>query len=124
MKLTKIAESSLSDAGHVALDIAGIVPGVGEAADATNALWYIKNRDYLSAALSLISMVPEIGDAVGKGAKYISKSKLGAKALAKYGPTVLKYWPKVLKAAETSKKFKPYARSMDQAIKRWAGTFK
>ncbi|MHC4913568.1 MAG: hypothetical protein ACYTE5_11320, partial [Planctomycetota bacterium] len=87
MKLRAIAEdSALETAGHIALDVAGLIPGWGEPADLANALWYAKEKQYLNSALSLLSMVPEIGDAIGKGAKYLGQgSKLVAKFIARWG---------------------------------------
>jgi hypothetical protein len=82
----------LSDVGHVLLDLVGIIPGAGEFVDATNALWYAIEGDYLFAALSLISCIPEIGDAIGKGGKlatWITKTfPKGAAFVAKHGPDV------------------------------------
>ena len=54
---------------HVLLDVVGLIPGLGEPADVTNALLYAKENKFLSAALSLISIIPGIGDIVGKGGK-------------------------------------------------------
>ena len=74
-------EFSLSDTGHLALDVAGTVPYIGEAADLTNAIWYANQGQYLNAAFSLISMIPEAGDLIGKGGKVAMWiSKLGSKA--------------------------------------------
>ena len=36
---------SLSDVGHAALDVAGLVPGVGEVADLANSAWYAAEGD-------------------------------------------------------------------------------
>jgi hypothetical protein len=46
---------------------AGFIPGYGEAADAANALISIGRGNYLEAALLLLSMIPIVGDVVGKG---------------------------------------------------------
>ncbi len=120
MRLQQIIESPVGAAGHMALDAIGLIPGLGEPADLANALWYIKNKDYLSAAFSIISLVPEIGDAIGKGAKYLGKgSKLGQSALIKIGPQISKAWPKVLSMVEKSDQLKPYARHLDAALKAW-----
>ena len=61
------------DVGHTALDIGGLFPGLGEAADAGNAAWYASEGNYLDAAFSVISMIPMVGDAIGKGGKYALK---------------------------------------------------
>lgn len=79
---------------NVVLDIVGLIPGLGEFADAANAISYAKQGEYLFAGLSIISMVPEIGDAIGKGGKlavWVTKNfPKGAKAAAKYSPDVVK----------------------------------
>jgi hypothetical protein len=118
MKLRAIAEeSALQTAGHVALDVAGLIPGWGEPADLANALWYAEEKQYLNAALSLLSMVPEIGDAIGKGAKYLGKgSKFVAKFISKWGDDIAKYWPKIVKMIEKMEEWRPYARILDQTI--------
>ncbi len=71
---------SWSDIGHTALDVAGIVPGVGEAADLANAAWYAKDGKYLDAGFAMVSMIPGVGDLIGKGGKYLLR---GGKKLAR-----------------------------------------
>jgi hypothetical protein len=46
MRLLTIADSKLDTAGHVALGVAGLIPGWGEPADFANALWYAKQKEY------------------------------------------------------------------------------
>ena len=60
-------EGVFSATGHAVLSLAGFIPGVGEFFDLANTLWYLKDREYLNAALSLISCIPVIGDIIGKG---------------------------------------------------------
>ena len=72
---------SWSDIGHGALDLAGFIPGWGEAADLANAGWYTAKGQYLEAGLSLVSMIPVIGDIVGKGGKIAAR--LGPEAAAR-----------------------------------------
>ena len=63
---------------NILLELAGLIPGYGEAFDAINALDYLRKGMYLFAALSLISIIPIVGDAIGKGGKIaILLSKLG-----------------------------------------------
>ena len=111
-----LQEGLLATAGHTALDVAGFVPGAGEAADGANALWYLKEKKYFEAAISLISMAPGVGDVFGKGLKYISKVAPEA-FVKKYGRVIAQHWPKVLELAAKAKKLKPYAQLMDQAVK-------
>ncbi|MFI5839644.1 DNRLRE domain-containing protein [Catenuloplanes sp. NPDC051500] len=76
---------SLGDIGHAALDVAGLVPGVGEVADLANAAWYAAEGDYGNAALSAASAVPFAGYAASaaKGAKYAAKGVDAAQGAAK-----------------------------------------
>lgn len=50
-----------SKIGHGILDVAGLIPVVGEPADAANAAWYTAEGDYTNAALSAAAMVPIAG---------------------------------------------------------------
>lgn len=80
--------------GNVVLDLVGLIPGVGEPFDILNAIDYARKGEYLFAALSLISVIPEVGDAVGKGGKltvWVTKNfPKAAKMLSKVGPDVIK----------------------------------
>jgi hypothetical protein len=82
----------LGDIGHIGLDLFGLIPGIGETADLSNTLWYLSDEDYLFAALSLISVIPELGDLIGKGGKlaaWLTKTfPKGAKMVAEHGPKV------------------------------------
>lgn len=77
---------------NIALDFAGLIPGLGEFADAANALDYARKGDYVMSSLSIISMIPEIGDFVGKGGKialWVEKTFPKAfQVAAKYGPEI------------------------------------
>ena len=54
MEEMMLLEFGLSDLGHIALDIGGLFPGFGEAADLANAAWYAGEGEYFMAALSVI----------------------------------------------------------------------
>lgn len=123
MKLKTIAEQeqstlgTLGEVGHTALDIAGLIPGVGEPIDLANALWYAEEGRYFEAALSLISLVPGVGDAIGKGIKYLGKSgKLPAKFMAKHGDDIARNWPKIKQSIGKMEKFRPHLRELDNII--------
>ena len=64
-----------SAAGHLALDLFGLLPGVGEPADMINAAWYAAEGDYENASLSLAASVPGAGYAASavKFGKYAEK---------------------------------------------------
>ncbi|MEU6349497.1 polymorphic toxin-type HINT domain-containing protein [Streptomyces sp. NPDC047072] len=63
---------SWSDIGHAALDVVGLIPVVGEAADLANCGWYAAEGEYLDAALSCASAIPfaGYGATAAKAAKY------------------------------------------------------
>jgi hypothetical protein len=71
------AGDHMSEIGHGALDIIGLIPVVGEVADGINAAWYLAEGDYTNAALSAAAMIPFAGWAA-TGAKTALK---GADAL-------------------------------------------
>jgi len=79
----------ISEVGHTALDVAGMVPVVGAVADGVNAGWYLAEGDYTNAALSAAGMVPGVGDAAtaaklaAKGAKYAKNADKVAGAVQK-----------------------------------------
>jgi RHS repeat-associated protein len=79
------------------LDVVGMVPVVGEAADLVNAGIYAARGDYTSAALSAAAMVPFAG-AAATGAKLVNKA-VGAirktEKLAEAGASVMKAVGKV-----------------------------
>jgi hypothetical protein len=53
------------------LDMAGVVPVAGEVADLTNAIIYAYNGQWFDCATSLVSVVPGVGDVLGKSAKVV-----------------------------------------------------
>ena len=66
------AYNNPSEAGHLFLDAVGLVPGLGEAADAINSIWYSLEGDTSNAALSLAAAAPIVGW-FSTGGKYFSK---------------------------------------------------
>jgi hypothetical protein len=94
-----LLEFGMVDVGHFALDIAGLFPGVGEAADLANAALYATRGEFLMAALSVISMIPVVGDIVGKGGKLsilLGKGG-GGKAAVWVAKLISKHMPKITK---------------------------
>lgn len=47
--------------GHTGLDVVGLIPGYGEAADGLNAAWYGLEGDWTNAGLSCAGMIPFLG---------------------------------------------------------------
>ncbi len=68
--------------GHTALDFVGAIPVVGELADGVNGIWYLVEGDRVNAGFSFASMLPLIGDAGVKGAKYVFKVGKDLKVVA------------------------------------------
>jgi RHS repeat-associated protein len=70
---------------QTAIDVAGLIPVVGEVADAVNAGIYQARGDELNAALSLAACIPVVGSAatVGKFAKKADNIVDAARSLSK-----------------------------------------
>ncbi len=68
--------------GHTALDFVGTIPIAGELADGVNGIWYLVEGDRVNAGFSFASMLPIIGDAGVKGAKYAFKVGKDLKVVA------------------------------------------
>jgi len=107
-----------SDVGHGALDIVGLVPVFGEAADLTNAAWYAAEGNYLDAGLSAISTVPIVGDIIGKGGKIAKKAggKLAGPALDALKKIDFK---KTLEPLRKHPKIGPHVDKMAKALEKW-----
>ncbi len=63
----KDPNSTTSKLVHTALDVGGMVPGVGTATEGANAALYMAQRDGPDAALAGASAIPGAGDLVGAG---------------------------------------------------------
>ena len=76
----------LMDTVHTGLDVIGLIPLIGEVADAANALTYLAEGDHGNAALSAAAMVPVAGWAatgaksVKTGMRVADAANTGAKA--------------------------------------------
>lgn len=78
-------KDNASEVGHAALDVVGVIPVVGEAADLANAAWYAAEGDHANAALSAASAVPFAGwgATAVKAGKYAVKGAEAAQGGAK-----------------------------------------
>ncbi|WP_103532080.1 hypothetical protein [Streptomyces sp. SM11] len=90
----------LSGVGHTVLDVAGLVPGVGEIADLANAGWYGLEGDALNASLSAASAIPFVGWGA-TGAKWGKNMFRGAEAFMKASAPA-DPWPTSGRAARNS----------------------
>ena len=122
MKLTKSQFKQIikeeTSAMNVALDVAGFIPGYGEIADVINALDYARKGEYLFSALSVLSVIPELGDIVGKGTKYaikLAQAGKGGKAATKVAGAAPKA-QKFINAAAHLKKAKMVLRNSQGLI--------
>jgi hypothetical protein len=78
----KVAKNmSLSDLGHTALDVVGMVPVVGSAANLANAGWYAAQGDWKDAAGSAAAAIPIAGDGVDAAKLGVDAVKLGGDAV-------------------------------------------
>jgi hypothetical protein len=59
--LKKNYQKYIAPVGHGILDVAGMIPAVGELADGVNALWYTAEGNMVDAGLSTAAMVPFAG---------------------------------------------------------------
>ena len=122
-----VQEGVMSNIGHAALDLAGLIPGVGEAADITNAIWYCTQQppNYLFAALSIISVIPLIGDAIGKGTKLslligkVSPKIIQVKKIITNNKSLI---DKIFKKCEENQKLRPYVNQIRQALNAFVRT--
>ena len=71
------------DAFQTGLDIAGLVPGLGEAADLLNAGIHVARGNYGDAAVSLAAMVPVLGAAATAGKLGTKAAKMAGKVAGK-----------------------------------------
>jgi hypothetical protein len=86
-----VGRMSPSDLGHMGLDVVGMIPVVGEAADLANAGWYAAEGDMVNAGLSAAAAVPGAGN-VATAAKWGKRALDAADAVGDVS--------KVAKAAE------------------------
>ena len=110
-----LREFELADVGHFALDIGGLIPGYGEAADLANAALYAARGEFLMAAMSVIAMIPVVGDIVGKGGKLLMSMGKGgkvAKMLSKHMPKI----KKVFGGLADNPKLGKYMEKMTQSV--------
>ena len=89
-KNVPVEEGAGRQAGHIALDIGGAAadfafPGLGAAFDVPNAAWHASKGEYIMALLSIISVIPYIGDAVGKGGKAVGYAAKLIKFMRTFG---------------------------------------
>ncbi|MCR5608939.1 MAG: DUF1906 domain-containing protein [Lachnospiraceae bacterium] len=89
LKSTFIGDTK-SEMIHNALDLGGMLPGVGFVFDTANSIYYFSEGDYLNGAMSAASAVPGIGDAFSAAKKGSKGLGIAAKVGKSAGKTVAK----------------------------------
>jgi len=93
----QLNEWDWEDAGHLALDFAGLIPFAGPGFDIANAIWYASKGEYLMASLSIVATVPIVGDILGLGSKAIIKlGSGGGKAVVWMGKKIAPHMPQIM----------------------------
>ena len=111
-----------SDLGHGVLEVAGLIPVLGEPADGINAVWYEAEGDHLNAGLSAAGMVPFLGwGATGakltvKGVKAADEAADATTTAARSGPVVVKPPPNA--TPEELAATRAYAEGAQRALER------
>lgn len=119
----KSTANTVADYGQIGLDVAGAfmdpAGGAGAAIDATNAVIYALRGNYLNAAFSIISTVPFLGDAIGKGTKFglwVSKN------MPKTASTIVKIAPEIAKAKDKIRQAVPLIKRLFATIQKQSST--
>lgn len=99
-----LTQQSVLDGVQMALDVAGMAPGVGAIPDLLNAAISVLRGDWFGAGLSIVAAVPLVGDAVG-GAKIAYR---GAKTMGVMQKTGI--MQKISTAAKITDKYKRRAQ--------------
>lgn len=79
--------SDMADWGQAALAAIGLIPGAGEGFDAVNSAISLARGKPVEAILNAISVIPLIGDALGKGTIVLLRAIKSAKTAIKWGAT-------------------------------------
>lgn len=93
-----------------ALDVVGMIPGIGDVADAINGVLCLARGDFWGAALSFVAVIPLIGDSF-KLLKYTDE----AAELLKYGDEVVNIGKGILKEG-TEKASKAFKKSLENLM--------
>jgi RHS repeat-associated protein len=103
---------------HTALDVAGLVPGLGEIADGVNAVIYLAEGNKVDAALSVAAMVPLAGTVatVAKFARTADKAVTAAKVADK-GAALAKAEARAAKLSQVQRPGKDATKAGREAVK-------
>jgi len=103
---------------HTALDVVGLVPGLGEVADGVNAVIYLAEGNKVDAALSVAAMVPLAGTAATavKFARTADKAITAVKAVDK-ATTLAKAEARAAKLSQVQRPGKDLTKAGKDAVK-------
>ena len=101
IRYTDPSGESVMDWIHAGLDAVGFIPGIGDIADGVNAVLYLCEGDYSNAALSATSMVPVVGDAIGKGGKLARYAIKNGDNIVAAGRQIAKHGEDAVNASKT-----------------------
>jgi hypothetical protein len=101
------------EAVHLALDVAGIVPVVGDGADVINAAIYLAEGDISNAGISVAAAVPFVGAAATAG-KWASRAGSAITGVGKYADDSIA-------ARSAARKFSGAERAQIDSIGRTTG---
>lgn len=122
--LSRFDQEEILDGLQGVIDIIGFIPCIGEVADLVNAGISAARGNYLDAALSLVSLIPGVGDAIGKGAKYALKfADAGAarKALAALQNVDLAgFFNRLMQYPQLRQYIEPLRRALEVLLERLA----
>jgi hypothetical protein len=123
-RLSRIERAEVLDGLQSVLDIVGFIPCIGEVADLVNAGVSAARGNHLDAALSLVSLIPGVGDVIGKGARYALKfADAGAarKALAALKNVDLAgFFNRLAQYPQLKKYLEPLRRALDTLLAKLA----
>jgi hypothetical protein len=112
LKQTEEKEKSMwNKGGHLALDVLGMVPVVGNFADAANAAWYAGEGDYKNAAFSAAAALPGAGLGVGLAKLGLSGTKVAKGAMATQKAITKNKFSKSIANSKKLKKVDNWARN-------------
>lgn len=99
----------LRTTAHTVLDVLGVAgdvvtPGVGAIFDAINMIWYLKRECWLYAGFSALSLIPYLGDLLGKSGKLLTYLNKGIKYIKMLKHQITKHESKIEKLFNTLEK--------------------
>jgi len=83
------SETEVIDKIHMALDIAGFIPVVGDAVDLVHAVWYFYEGNIFEGILSSLAVIPVVGSFIAASGKAVVRAMKGLNKVDDMGEVVL-----------------------------------